>query len=88
MHPHHGPRTTMTDFHNLIPDKRIDYIFGTDDLDVVQHAVCSDTYDNGAYPSDHLPVIADLPTASSRELSVYDRVAIVLALIGEEAALR
>lgn len=59
-HPHHGPRTTMTDFHNLIPDKRIDYVFGTGDLDVVQHTVCSDTYNNGAYPSDHLPVVADL----------------------------
>lgn len=55
-----GPTTTMTDFQNLVPDKKIDYVLVSSDVDVVTHGVCSDTYDGGAYPSDHLPVVAEV----------------------------
>lgn len=58
--PHHGPLTTMTDFQNLIPDKKIDHVFVTSDVVVNMHGVCSDSYVNGRYPSDHLPIVVDL----------------------------
>ncbi|WP_440007185.1 endonuclease/exonuclease/phosphatase family protein [Halomicrococcus sp. SG-WS-1] len=57
---HHGPETSMTDFRNLIPDKKIDHIFVTSDVEVVLHGVQSDAYANGRYASDHLPVVADV----------------------------
>lgn len=58
--PLHGPSTSMSDFNNLIPDKQIDHVLVTPEIDVRQHGTCSDMYDNGRFPSDHLPVIADL----------------------------
>ncbi|WP_164974677.1 endonuclease/exonuclease/phosphatase family protein [Halegenticoccus tardaugens] len=63
-HGHHGPSTTMTDFHALVPDKQLDHILVSDDIGVRIHGILSDTYENGWYPSDHLPVCADvtLPT--------------------------
>jgi endonuclease/exonuclease/phosphatase family metal-dependent hydrolase len=59
-YPHHGPRTTMTDFHSLVPDRKIDYVFVTEDVEVVVHGACADTDDEGLYPSDHLPVVVDI----------------------------
>lgn len=61
----HGPETTMTDFHNLIPDKRIDHVFVSADVEVLQHGVASDTFDHGTYPSDHLPVAVELALPES-----------------------
>jgi len=58
--PAHGPTTSMTDFTNLIPDKKIDHVLVSPDIEVLQQGTCSDMYDNGRFPSDHLPVIADL----------------------------
>ncbi|WP_324759020.1 endonuclease/exonuclease/phosphatase family protein [Haloarcula sp. GH36] len=55
----HGPTTTRTDFHDLLPEMGIDHVFATDDLDVTSHAVCTDR-DDDHYPSDHLPVVVDL----------------------------
>lgn len=55
----HGPRTTRTDFHDLVPDRRIDHAFASDDLAVRSHAVVTDR-DDDRYPSDHLPVVVDL----------------------------
>ena len=57
---HHGPTTTMTDFHNLIPEKKIDHVLTTTDTEVVQHGVCADSFDDGTYPSDHLPLVVEL----------------------------
>lgn len=59
-HPHHGPSTSMTDFHDLVPGKKIDHVFVSSGGEVVNHGTCSDTYDDGRYPSDHLPVVVDL----------------------------
>lgn len=59
-HHHHGPTTSMTDFRNLVPDKKIDHVLVTGDVEVLLHGIMSDTYDNGYYPSDHLPIVADL----------------------------
>lgn len=55
----HGPTTTRTDFHELLPGMGIDHVFVTDDLDVASHAVCADR-DDDHYPSDHLPVVVDI----------------------------
>lgn len=57
---HHGPETTMTDFYNLIPGKKIDHVLTTTDVEVVQHGVCADSFDDGTFASDHLPVFAEL----------------------------
>jgi endonuclease/exonuclease/phosphatase family metal-dependent hydrolase len=56
----HGPTTSMTTFSNLVPEKKIDYVLVDPDTTAIQHGICSDTYDDGRYPSDHLPVLADL----------------------------
>jgi endonuclease/exonuclease/phosphatase family metal-dependent hydrolase len=59
-YPHHGPDTTMTDFHQLIPEKKIDYVLVTDDVEVLLHGSCADTDADGQFPSDHLPVVVCL----------------------------
>lgn len=41
------------------PGQKIDYIFVTKDVNVLQHGVLSDEW-NGRYPSDHLPVLAEI----------------------------
>jgi endonuclease/exonuclease/phosphatase family metal-dependent hydrolase len=59
--PHHGPTaTTNCSFANPLRDK-IDYIFyhPPTSVQVLRHAVLADHWD-GLYPSDHLPVLADL----------------------------
>ncbi|WP_255494052.1 endonuclease/exonuclease/phosphatase family protein [Halarchaeum sp. CBA1220] len=59
--PHdHGPNTSRTDFRDLIADWTIDHVFVGDDWTVESRAACSDQYDDGRYPSDHLPVVVDL----------------------------
>lgn len=58
--PHHGPDTSVTDFHNLVPDKKIDHVLVTTDVEVILHGTCSDTYGDGRYPSDHLPIVTRL----------------------------
>lgn len=67
-HDHHGPTTTMTDFRNLVPEKKIDYVLVTSDVETAVHGVCSDTYDDGRYPSDHLPVIVRLSLPEHRRV--------------------
>ncbi|AWB27349.1 endonuclease/exonuclease/phosphatase family protein [Halococcoides cellulosivorans] len=58
-HPHHGPKTSVSDFERLVPSRKIDHVFVTEDVDVRQHGVCADLRSETAYPSDHLPVVAD-----------------------------
>ena len=38
---------------------RIDYIFVSDAVRVLRHATLTDHWD-GRYPSDHMPVVADV----------------------------
>ena len=56
---HHGPETTVTDFESLVPETAIDHVL-VERFDVRQHGACSDVTADGHYPSDHLPVLADL----------------------------
>ncbi len=42
------------------PGSRIDYVLVNDKIRVLSYAVLTDSYNNGRYPSDHLPVSCDL----------------------------
>jgi endonuclease/exonuclease/phosphatase family metal-dependent hydrolase len=59
--PHHGPTWTFHGFESVELSKRgkIDHIFVNGKVDVLKHGVLSDRFDRG-YPSDHLPVLADV----------------------------
>ncbi len=59
--PHVGPSFTFEGFsvQGGEPPRRIDYIFVGGDVKVRNHAIIS-SFSNGYYPSDHLPVVADL----------------------------
>lgn len=59
LHGHHGPTATFNDFKALVPDSKIDYVFVGGKVKVRQHGALSDTWD-GRFPSDHLPVLAEL----------------------------
>lgn len=56
---HHGPTSTWNGFEEILPDRRIDFIFTNPGFNVVQHAILADHQD-GRFPSDHLPVVADI----------------------------
>jgi endonuclease/exonuclease/phosphatase family metal-dependent hydrolase len=57
---HQGPTASFSDWEVLRePETRIDYIFVNDKVRVLSHQIADDQYD-GRYPSDHLPVIAEV----------------------------
>ena len=56
---YHGPTTSRTDFHDLDPGRKIDHVFVPTDRSVTTHVVLTDR-DDERYPSDHLPVVADV----------------------------
>jgi endonuclease/exonuclease/phosphatase family metal-dependent hydrolase len=58
-HAHHGPNWTFHGFETAVDRPRIDYIFISKNVQVERHGVLSDRW-NGRYPSDHLPVLAEL----------------------------
>ena len=58
-HGHRGPTSTFNGFKTLVPDMKIDYVFVKGNIRVVRHGVLSDTRD-GRWPSDHLPVFAEI----------------------------
>lgn len=59
--PHVGPDFTYEGFGVGTGDehRRIDYIFTSDNVNVKKHAIIT-SYHNGFYPSDHLPVYAEI----------------------------
>ncbi|MBN2330147.1 MAG: endonuclease/exonuclease/phosphatase family protein [Candidatus Omnitrophica bacterium] len=60
--PHQGPTSTFTRnqwTETGAPETKIDFIFVRNGFQVLSHQVPNDKYD-GRYPSDHLPVVADL----------------------------
>jgi endonuclease/exonuclease/phosphatase family metal-dependent hydrolase len=58
--PPYGPEGTFTRrFANPIGQGRIDYIFVGDGIDVLKYASLTDN-DGMYYPSDHIPVLADV----------------------------
>jgi len=57
---HSGPTASFNDWENLRPDEsRIDYVFTSDHFRVLSHHILDDRYD-GRFPSDHLPVLAEI----------------------------
>lgn len=59
---HHGPTSSWNGFEEIVPDRRIDFIFTNTGFDVLQHAIIADHQD-GRFPSDHLPVVAEIELA-------------------------
>ena len=58
--PHHGPTGTWSGFKEAgQPGIKPDYIFVDAAVEVYQHGVLADSFD-GQFPSDHLPVVADI----------------------------
>lgn len=62
-HGHHGPTSTWNAFQAVEPGQRIDYVFVGDGVRVLQHGALIDTWD-GRFPSDHLPVLAEIVIAA------------------------
>ena len=59
LQPHHGPASTWTGFTKIEADRRIDYIFASEDLPIHYHAILTDKLED-RYPSDHLPVLVEV----------------------------
>lgn len=58
--PHYGPTSTFNAFRTqVIKNHRIDYIFVREGIRVLRHGHLSSRW-RGGFPSDHLPVVADL----------------------------
>lgn len=58
--PHHGPTGTWSGFKEPgQPGIKPDYIFVDASIEVYFHGILADTFD-GQFPSDHLPVVADI----------------------------
>ena len=58
--PHHGPTSTWNAFKAVEPGRRIDFIFVRGDVEVLRHGILSETIDGVRFPSDHLPVLAEV----------------------------
>ena len=65
----HGPDGTFGGFTVELGEttKRIDYVFVGDGIKVLRYGVLSDQW-NGLYPSDHLPVLAEIQLQGVRAL--------------------
>ena len=64
LQPPHGPEGTMSKFQFPgIPGSRIDYIFVKNNVNVLSYATLSDSW-AGRFPSDHLPIIAEVSIGS------------------------
>lgn len=66
---HEGPASTWNGFRAIEPGQRLDYIFANPALTVLTHEILADKLDNGRFPSDHLPVVAELSTVSNRNMT-------------------
>lgn len=56
---HFGGKSTFNGFKELVPEMKIDYIFVSGGVRVVEHGILSDRWD-GLWASDHLPVLAEI----------------------------
>jgi endonuclease/exonuclease/phosphatase family metal-dependent hydrolase len=62
--PHHGPTSSWNAFKAIEAGRRIDFVLVRPPAVVRQHGILSDTFD-GRFPSDHLPVLAELAVGAS-----------------------
>jgi endonuclease/exonuclease/phosphatase family metal-dependent hydrolase len=58
--PPYGPSSTWNGFEALEPGQRIDYVLVGDGLRVLEHGILAETLDGVHFPSDHLPVLAEV----------------------------
>ncbi|MBW3629554.1 MAG: endonuclease/exonuclease/phosphatase family protein [Gemmatimonadetes bacterium] len=58
--PPYGPASTWNGFKAIEPGRRIDFIFVGNGVRVLEHAILAETFESGRYPSDHLPVLAEV----------------------------
>lgn len=58
--PPYGPASTWNGFDAIVPGRRIDYVFVGEGVRVLRYGELAETYDGRRFPSDHLPVLADL----------------------------
>ena len=58
--PPYGPNSTWNAFREVEPGRRIDFVFVGNGVRVLEHAVLSETLPSGRFPSDHLPVLAEV----------------------------
>lgn len=57
---HHGSNVTFNGFgKSIVHSNKIDFIFVTEELLIIQHGVVDEIVD-GHYPSDHMPVVAEM----------------------------
>lgn len=64
--PHEGPLSTWNGFEAIVPDRRIDFVFVNDGVQVLRHAILPERLENGRFPSDHLPVLAEIAFRPTR----------------------
>lgn len=58
--PSHGPKSSWSGFKEAgVPGRRIDYIFVSPGIEVLRHGILSESW-SGRFPSDHLPVFAEI----------------------------
>jgi len=64
---HYGSDVTFNNFgKELTPGNKIDYIFVNDKISVIEHGVISEMI-NKMYPSDHMPVVAEVEISNSKD---------------------
>lgn len=56
---HFGGTSTFSGFKELEPERKIDYVFVREGVEVYEHGILSDRWD-GLWASDHLPVLAEI----------------------------
>lgn len=62
---HQGPTTSSNNWEEMRgPESRIDYVFVNQYVNVQTHRILDDKFD-GRFPSDHLPVVAELALADN-----------------------
>ncbi len=56
---HHGPDNSFNGFGKSQKERRIDFIFINDAVKVYKHGILTQHWNN-RYPSDHMPVLAEV----------------------------
>jgi endonuclease/exonuclease/phosphatase family metal-dependent hydrolase len=57
---HHGPHSTWNGFKGIDPGRRIDFILLRGPIEVLRHGILAEILEDGRFPSDHLPVFAEV----------------------------
>lgn len=61
-----GPNSTWNGFRAVVPKRRIDFVFVTEDVKVLRHRILTDQR-KGRFPSDHLPVVTRVEIHSAKQ---------------------